>query len=357
VSDNGIGIPKKAQKELFKLYYRANNAINARIPGSGIGLMLTRHLVNMHGGKISFTSLENEGSVFRLKFPILHISEETSAPPDRKPECETPNLFVSQEVSFDNHTVMPKTQLKILIAEDDYELRKYLVQSLGSIYITNEAEDGQEALEMIESNKYDLILSDVMMPRLRGDDLCRRIKENFDTSHIPVILLTALSDKVNTINGLEAGADSYVSKPFDIEVILARINNIFRNRALLRENLLKGVNPASEKVFINNLDQTFVQNLMDIVNKELSNPEFSINELCREVGMSRTLLYEKIKALTNLAPNEFIRINRMNRALELLKTGQYSINEVGFMVGFQDSKYFSTAFKKFFGKSPKQFLP
>jgi signal transduction histidine kinase/ligand-binding sensor domain-containing protein/DNA-binding response OmpR family regulator len=360
VSDNGIGIPRKAQKELFKLYYRANNAVNARIPGSGIGLMLTQHLVNIHGGKISFSSLENEGSVFRLKFPVLEKPEKEaleSVSYIHKTENTTIDHFVNEEITSGNLTAMPKSQLRILIAEDDNELRKYLTRSLGSFYITSEAKDGQEALEMIQANKYDLILSDVMMPKLRGDELCRKIKENFDTSHIPVILLTALSDKSNTISGLEAGADNYVNKPFDIEVILARINNIFKNRSLLRDNLLKGISPSSEKVFINNLDQTFVQHLMDIVNRELSNPDFSINELCREVGMSRTLLYEKIKALTNLAPNEFIRINRMNKALELLKTGQYSINEVGFMIGFQDSKYFSTAFKKFFGKSPKQFLP
>jgi signal transduction histidine kinase/ligand-binding sensor domain-containing protein/DNA-binding response OmpR family regulator len=360
VADNGIGIPKKAQKELFKLYYRADNAINTRIPGSGIGLMLTQHLVNMHGGKISFTSFENEGSAFRLKFPVLEKNVESAVDSGLfSPSTENENVdhLISDEIFSNKKSVLPKTQLRILIAEDDYELRKYLAKSLSSIYITSEAEDGLQALEMVQSHKFDLVLSDVMMPKLRGDDLCRKIKQNFDTSHIPVILLTALSDKVNTISGLEAGADNYVSKPFDIDVILARINNVFRNRELLRENLLKGISPKSEKVFINNLDQAFVQNLMAIVNKELSNPDFSINDLCREVGMSRTLLYEKIKALTNLAPNEFIRINRMNQAIELLKSGRYSINEVGFMVGFQDSKYFSTAFKKFFGKSPKQFLP
>jgi signal transduction histidine kinase/ligand-binding sensor domain-containing protein/DNA-binding response OmpR family regulator len=360
VLDNGIGIPKKAHNELFKLYYRAENAINTRIPGSGLGLMLTQHLVHMHGGKISFSSTENEGSVFRLKFPVVDKGAAASfnqMSSTQFTDIEKKETPIVKEHHVGKAPIMPKTQLKILIAEDDYELRKYLANSLNTYYIISEAADGLEAFEMIQKEKYDLILSDVMMPKLRGDELCRKIKENIDTSHIPVILLTALSDKANTISGLEAGADNYVNKPFDIEIINARIENIFKNRALLRDNMLKGINPSPENVFINNLDKEFIQELMLIVNRELANPEFSINEMCREVGMSRTLLYEKIKALTNLAPNEFIRINRMNKAIELLKTGQYSINDVAYMVGFQDSKYFSTAFKKFFGKSPKQFLP
>jgi signal transduction histidine kinase/DNA-binding response OmpR family regulator/ligand-binding sensor domain-containing protein len=358
LTDTGIGIPRKDQKNLFNMYYRAENAINSRKPGSGLGLIMVQNLVKMHGGKITLNSQEDIGSTFTLTFPINNKKHLESARID----------FESQHAEkFENKPVVwyeklqskisqnPKTQLKILVVEDDDELRDYLSCSLSSDYFITEAQDGQIAYDLIQKEKYDLIISDVMMPSMRGDELCRIIKTNIDTSHIPVILLTALADKKNTLLGLEAGADNYVNKPFDIEVIKARINNILYNRQLIKETLLKGIEPNSDKVHINNIDKSIIKTILAIVEKELSNTEFSITDLCREAAMSRTLLYEKIKVHTGLAPNEFIRIIRLNKAMDLLKSGEYSINEIAFKVGFQDSKYFSTSFKKFFGKSPKEF--
>ncbi|MFA9391586.1 MAG: two-component regulator propeller domain-containing protein [Prolixibacteraceae bacterium] len=359
VIDNGIGIPKKNQKELFKLYYRAENAINSRNPGSGIGLMLTQHLVKMHHGKISFYSQENKGSEFKIRFPKGRINKGIAIPHAMAVDKLKSENYIypaqKEQVTLEPSS-LPGSLKKILVVEDDDDLRNYFENSLKSKYLIYTAADGEIALQMIENESFDLVLSDVMMPNLRGDEMCRRIKENINTSHLPVILLTALSDSKNTISGLEAGADNYVNKPFDIEVIHARIENIFKNRALLRENLLRGSSDPAEKVEISNLDQVFVQKLMEILNKEIANPDFSVDVLCQEVGMSRTPLYKKIKDLTNLSPTEFIRINRMNRAIDLLKSGKYSISEVGIQVGFDDSKYFSTAFKKFFGKSPKHYL-
>jgi signal transduction histidine kinase/ligand-binding sensor domain-containing protein/DNA-binding response OmpR family regulator len=358
ISDTGIGIPPKEQKNLFKMYYRAENAVNSRKPGSGLGLIMVENLVKMHGGKISFVSQENIGSTFTLIFPRNktrhNIIAKTYSEPllnDRIPN--KPVIWYNKLQS--KISQKPINNIKVLIVEDDDELRDYLTCSLSNTYYISEASDGQIAYDLIQKEKFDLVISDVMMPVMNGDELCRRIKNNIDTSHIPVILLTALSDKKSTIIGLGSGADNYVNKPFDIDVIKARIENILFNRQLIKESLLKGVTPNTEKVFINNLDKTIIKTILEIVEKELSNSEFSITDLCREAAMSRTLLYEKIKVHTGLAPNEFIRIIRLNKAMDLLKEGEIPINEIAFKVGFQDSKYFSTAFKKFFGQSPKHY--
>jgi signal transduction histidine kinase/DNA-binding response OmpR family regulator/ligand-binding sensor domain-containing protein len=358
ISDTGIGIPKKEQKNLFRMYYRAANAINSRKSGTGIGLMLVENLVKLHGGSITFTSLENKGTSFLLSFPIKSPSGKSEVRTEFQVHPSDDifqNINSKEDVAYSIVSVAHESQTKILVVEDEKDLRNYLVSTLSQKYYVYCAEDGEEAYNLVEKEKFDLIISDVMMPKMKGDELCRKIKGNIDTSHIPVILLTALSDKDNTISGFEAGADNYISKPFDIGVIHASIDSILRNRRLISESLLKGIEPSPEKVFINNLDQSLIKNILAIVEKEISNPDFSISDLCRETAMSRTLLYEKIKAHTNLAPNEFIRIIRMNKAMDFLKTGKYSINEIADHVGFQDSKYFSTAFKKFFGKSPKHY--
>lgn len=359
ISDNGIGIPKKDRRNLFKMYYRAENAVNSKISGTGIGLMLVQSLVRLHKGKIGYSSQENKGSTFSISIPRILVSKHinnqnipitTNEPlPEKLIADKVIALSQIPEISNSNR------EFKILIVEDDSELRNYLVFTLGKQFRVTCAEDGLIALNFVEKEKFDLIISDVMMPNLAGDELCRRIKTNIKISHIPVILLTALRDKKSTISGLEAGADVYIEKPFDIDIVYARINGILKNRQLISEYLLKGVLPGSDKVAINNLDKTFIKEILTIVERELANPEFSIDNLCRETAMSRTLLYNKIKVHTNLAPNEFIRIIRMNKAMDLLKTGKFSIGEIAEKVGFPDSKYFSTAFKKFFGKSPKHY--
>ena len=358
LSDTGIGIPKKDRKNLFKMYYRADNAINSRKPGSGIGLMLIQNLVRLHRGKICFTSTVDLGSTFILSFPRKIVSKKFSLRPYFSVDKKNPTLqtrSLGNDITPDHFTENPSSKIKLLIVEDDSELRNYLVHTLGKQFHVCSTEDGQIAAGMVQKENFDLVISDVMLPNLRGDELCRIIKSNIESSHIPVILLTALSDKQNTIIGLEAGADSYIHKPFDIDIVNSQIGNILKNRQLICESLLRGVNPNPDKVAINNLDKALIKEILNIVERELSNPEFSITNLCRETAMSRTLLYTKIKVHTGLAPNEFIRIIRMNRAMDLLKSGQYTISEIANIVGFHDSKYFSTSFKKFFGKSPSHY--
>jgi signal transduction histidine kinase/ligand-binding sensor domain-containing protein/DNA-binding response OmpR family regulator len=358
ISDTGIGIPKKDRKNLFKMYYRAENAVNSKVSGTGIGLMLVLNLVRMHSGKISYTSQEAKGSTFFVSFPRKLVSKNnlTETFPAIVKDATHGKELIDNKIEVSQIQEISKRQFKILIVEDDSELRNYLSITLGKQFRITCAEGGITALELVHKERFDLVISDIVMPDLRGDELCRKIKTNFDTSHIPVILLTALSDKESTIRGLEAGADVYIEKPFDIDIVNARINSILKNRQLISEYLAKGVYPNTDKVSINNLDEKFIKEILNIVERELANPEFSIDSLCRETAMSRTLLFNKIKVHTNLAPNEFIRIIRMNRALDLLKTGKLAIGEIAERVGFTDSKYFSTAFKKFFGKSPRHYL-
>ena len=214
--------------------------------------------------------------------------------------------------------------------------------------------DGGKALETAREINPDIIISDIVMPVLEGDELCRILKSSVDTSHIPIILLTALSERENIIFGLEAGANDYIIKPFDLSVLKVRIRNILQNRQHLRETVLAMDAQPEETDYTSQLDKEFLDKVMKVIEEELSDSEFSINDFCRMLGMSRTSVYNKIKTLTGQGPNDFIRIVRLNKAKELLVSRKYSIGEVANMVGFSDPKYFSTCFKKQFGTSPSK---
>ena len=225
---------------------------------------------------------------------------------------------------------------------------------LSKHYNVLTAKNGIEALEVMKEYEADIIVSDVMMPEMDGLELCRVVKGNLDTSHIPIILLTALSERENIIFGLEAGANDYIIKPFDLSVLKVRIRNILQNRQHLRETVLAMDAQPEETDYTSQLDKEFLDKVMKVIEEELSDSEFSINDFCRMLGMSRTSVYNKIKTLTGQGPNDFIRIVRLNKAKELLVSRKYSIGEVANMVGFSDPKYFSTCFKKQFGTSPSK---
>jgi len=339
VKDTGIGIPSHDQKHLFKEFYRAGNAVNSKESGSGIGLVLIRKLVKLHKGQITYSSAENVGSSFIVTFPtfaeLLNPTEETN-------RDEKPRMNPSQEKEL------------LLLAEDDDEMRDFLTESLSQEYRVVSFSDGKVALEQAKELNPDIVISDIILPTMRGYDICRELKSSMETSHIPVILLTALNEKENIIMGLEAGADDYIIKPFDSMVLKARIRNVLQTREKLRKMILSAETGLEEINYSNQLDKEFLDKAIELIEAELSNPEFSINDFCRALGMSRTSAYNKIKTLTNQGPNDFIRIIRLNKARELLKSKRYSIGEVSVMVGFSDPKYFSTSFKKQFGISPSK---
>ena len=347
VTDTGIGIPKEEQRNIFHEYYRAQNAANFEETGSGIGLMITRRLVKQHHGDIAFSSVEGKGTTFIVTFPQKIKSGIVV-------ESEKDESDVSAATVCLQNNVDDAEKNVLLLAEDDSDMREYLINSLSSEYKVIGVSDGGKALEMAREINPDIIISDVVMPVLEGDELCRILKSSVDTSHIPVILLTALSERENIIFGLEAGASDYIIKPFDLSVLKVRIRNILQSRQHLRDTVLSLDAQPEDTDYTSQLDKEFLDKVMAVIQDELSNSDFSINDFCRMLGMSRTSVYNKIKTLTGQGPNDFIRNVRLNKAKELLKLRKYSIGEVSTMVGFSDPKYFSTCFKKQFGVSPSK---
>lgn len=391
VKDNGIGIPRKAQRYIFSNFYRAENAVNSKETGSGIGLPLTRRLMKLHKGHISFSSNEGEGSTFLLTFRkgnrhlakyIVPARIDTSIISATEPVTEViePSDLLSDvpdlsdtdlsDTDTNNAPQTDKSKERIMIVEDNDELRFYLKKTFAPIYSVIDKPDGESALEYLKDKSVELIISDVMMPGIQGDELCRRIKSDFATSHIPVILLTAKTEKDAILEGLESGADDYLTKPFDTEILKTKIKGVLQNRKIMREYFLShslspvpaAATPNEEKEnaecaasLLSPMDKEFLERCTRLVTENLANPDFTINQLCREVALSRTLFYEKLKALTGQAPTEFIKLLRMTEAANLLKQ-QIPVQEVALLVGFTDAKYFSTAFKKHYGVSPSKFL-
>lgn len=360
IKDTGIGIPASEQSKLFKLHFRASNAINSKVTGSGIGLMLVGKLVSLHGGKISVDSVEHQGTTIKIVFPkknktSQNISDEAPSKFEAlAPVLPTPNVPAKTTATIDNPNLR-----RILVVEDNDELRSYLVSSLSSIYNVQACANGKEALIIIKEYWPELVLSDIMMPEMRGDELCVAIKSDIEISHIPVLLLTALGEENNILDGLSIGADEYLIKPFSVKILRANIANLLANRELLRmryANLdieAKSMVPSANGT--NSLDWKFISNVKKIVDENINNPEFSVNVLCESSGMSRTSFYCKLKALTGQSPTEFIRVMRLKRATELLKEGEYAINEISDMVGFSETKYFREVFKKYYKMSPSRY--
>lgn len=375
VKDTGIGIPASEQKRLFKVHFRGSNAINAKITGSGIGLLLVSKLVRLHKGKLAFSSTEGKGTCLKITFPkgksayknFLQPGTTTAATSATTP-ATTPLLqpiatgapTAGHAKSEDKPTSHAK-RAKILIVEDNDDLREYLQRTLSEDYTTQICTNGKQALNIIGGFMPDLILSDIMMPEMRGDELCQHVKENIETSHIPVVLLTALNSDQHIIEGLKTGADEYIVKPFNLGVLRATIANLLANRALLRNKYAHlDLSDAQHDLEClncsNDLDWKFIATIKQQVEQHMDDPNFNVDMLCTLMNMSRTSFYNKIKALTDQAPADYIRIIKLNRAIQLLKEQKYTITEISEMTGFNDAKYFREVFKKYFKVSPTQYI-
>ena len=358
ISDTGIGISASDQKKMFKQLFRGQNAINQRITGSGIGMLQTYRLVKRHLGTITVASEENKGTTFHLRFPTDHkkyIHHKDTVSNESVP------YFIPEPTDNSSYKPSPQTAPSLLIVEDNPDLRNFLRQSLAESYRITEAQNGQEALETIAQEQPDLIISDIMMPVMRGDDLCQTLKDNMETSHIPIILLTALGDRESILHGLNVKADSYVVKPFDIDILKANIASVLTNKEILRkrfsqldyqtENLPKEVQETPGL----SLDQEFLEKITKLVIKNLGK-DFNVDDLCLEMGMSRSSLYNKVKALTDHSPSDFIRQTRLKEGASLLRSKKYTVAEVSDMLGFSDPKYFTDIFKKYYGVTPSTYM-
>ena len=369
VKDTGIGIPASEQKKLFRMHFRGSNAINSKVTGSGIGLLLVWKLVRLHKGKINFNSTEGKGSCIKVIFPKKekYYRKAVHSPKPGSEKVVYTESGVPKNISLSTvyDTARQKQQQngdlpKILIVEDNDELREYLRNTLSDDYIIQVCSDGKQALDIVKEYMPNMIISDIMMPEMRGDELCHRLKNDIETSHIPIILLTALNNDRNIIEGLKTGADEYIVKPFNIGILRATIANILTNRSLLRHKYanLELNDEESDTACINcstDIDWKFISTVKKSVEDNMDNSSFTVDVLCNLLNMSRTSFYNKIKALTDQAPADYIRLIRLKRAAQLLKEQQHSITEVAEMTGFSDAKYFREVFKKHFNVSPSQY--
>ena len=341
--DNGFGIPEKEQKLIFSRFTRGTNINNKGISGSGIGLMISKKIVELHGGNIKFISKENLGSTFTvvLKMGSEHYNENEIL-------IENSNLF--EPISLEDSITDNK---RILLVEDNKDLRLIIKAELEKKYIVLDAPNGKEALLIALAKNPDLIITDVMMPDMGGKELCNIIKTNFQTSHIPIIMISALSGLDDKIEGLEIGADAYLEKPFNMKILIAMANNLINSRQAINEIL----SPTSKgKIKSKSADENFLSDVVDIIKSNITNSEFSINLISDKTGLSRSNLFRKLKGLTNMSPVDLVIKIKLNHASELLKANNsIRISDVAYASGFNNPKYFSTLFKKHYGKSPKEY--
>lgn len=356
VSDNGVGIPKEKQGELFSRFMQSGFSHNS----VGIGLHLTYELVNVHKGSISFDENEGGGSVFTVILPldssvygkndflVSSILQEESFVHE---QCDT---YLT--VNHDSVTPDPLNKKRILIIEDDGDVRKFLETELGIYFEIISEPDGLSGLQKAQSFEVDLIICDVLMPGMNGFDVTRKLKRDFETSHIPIILLTAMSTSENKLKGVESGADAYITKPFSSRLLLARIFQLIEQREKLKRKFSNDPAMTSQALCSTELDRKFGEKLQTILEKQLDNPEFTIEDFASAVGVSRAAFFRKVKGVTGYTPNEYMRILRMKRAMELLQEGIYNVSEIAYKVGMNDPLYFSKCFKSHFGAPPSAYL-
>jgi CheY-like chemotaxis protein/anti-sigma regulatory factor (Ser/Thr protein kinase) len=357
VKDQGIGIGKKAQRKLFREFYRSENAVNSKIVGSGIGLLLAKNYVALHKGTITCVSEKNVGSCFKIIIPFKEVVEESV--PNRITELipVSESTQQIQPLPLLPQESVKKVDMHILVVEDNDDLRDFMQYPLAEAFEVQTAEDGEQAWKIIQKQQPDLVVSDVMMPNMDGFELCRLMKSTYETSHIPIILLTSLTEKAQQLHGLGLGADDYLTKPFDMTLLAQRIKSIIQNRKTVREKALKIIGEnRDEPILSNELNDRFVKKAVEVVHRHIADSAFGKDEFASAMNVSSSLLYKKIKAFTDQSPVDFIKTIRLNYALELLQSHKYTVTEAGELCGFSSVGYFSTVFRKHFGKSPTEIV-
>ncbi|RPH74857.1 response regulator, partial [bacterium] len=350
ISDTGMGVPGEKAGRLFESFYQADSGISSD-QGTGLGLSLVKEFVKLHDGDITVESEQGKGTCFTLVFPV---KTDKKIPGDEIKAGD--DLAPSQSVLPGRLTDdMTGEKATIFIAEDDDDLRFYLKDNLKEQYSIYEAANGNEAAAIIMKILPDLIISDIIMPGLDGIELCRRIKADKSTCHIPVILLTALAREEKQFESLETGADDCITKPFNFQLLEARINNLITNRRNLRKAFKNNIPIEPRDIAITSRDDQFIRKALDLVEENMSKTDYTVEELSQDLGLSRTLLYKKILTLTGKPPHEFIRLLRLKRAAQLLQKSQLNVSEVAFRVGFNDPKYFRKHFKNEFGMLPSAY--
>ena len=370
VKDNGPGIPKESQKNLFKRFYEGDYRKFNTI-GTGIGLSLVRDLVTLHHGSISVESEEGKGAAFKIQFPVHRFAysedeiddavtlldsdgidavQEDVVITDAQADILEENLIpVEQSAAEKSHT--------LLLVEDNEDLLGLMVKLLGGDYTIHTATNGKEALEVVELEDIDLIVSDVMMPVMDGIEFCRNIKGNFDTSRIPLILLTAKKQEEDRVEAYESGADAFITKPFNLSVLHARIGNLLKSRERVMKDFKKQLVFEAKELNYTSMDEDFLQRAIDCVNRHLDDPNFDQTQFLEEMNTTKSTFFRKLKSLTGLTYVSFIRNIRMKAACRIMEEKKHvRISELTYAVGYNDPRYFSSIFKKEIGMQPSEYM-
>lgn len=358
VADTGVGIPQEKRAQLFSRFMQSSYTGES----FGIGLHLTHELVRTHHGEITYQENEGGGSVFVVTIPLQKDCYEASDflvknSPILKADL-TKERDGQEEKTTDAVPSAPSAPLNrrtILLIEDDNDVREFLLSELESCFDLKVASDGKAGIAMAKELDVDLIVSDVMMPGMNGFELTKRLKNSFETSHIPIILLTALSTDENVLEGTESGADAYITKPFSPQLLMARILQLLNQREILRQKFGKVPQEIRSAMLRNEQDSLFVKRLDSIVYSRLGEQDLSADKVAGLLHLGRTIFYKKVRGTTGYTPNEYIRVIRLRKAAELLKEGEKNVSEVAYAVGFDNPYYFSKCFKEQFGMPPSQY--
>ncbi len=358
IEDNGIGISPEELPYIFEKFYQAASSGKITSPGTGIGLSLTKALVELHQGTITVTSVPDKATIFSILIPVdahvYEVDESVAIPKEVVNDIyRVDDIQIPEEPSEVGEEC---DKSKILLVEDNDELREYLVSELRSEFTVVEAKDGAEGLDLSLAISPDLIISDIMMPVKNGIELCRDVKTDLNTSHIPFILLSAKATIEDQIAGIETGADVYLPKPFSIRFLVAQIHQLIDSRRQLCARFSQDVYLTPGKAATNALDQEFLQKAIDYVVANLQDTQLGVDSLAGIFNISRMQVYRKIKALTGKSVVEFIRMVRMKEAIKLMDTHRYTLAEIAFEVGFNSASYFTKRFKEEYGKTPSEYL-
>ncbi len=364
ITDTGIGIDSESMKNIFNRFYQVEHEAQSQniTPSTGIGLALTKNILALHSATIKVDSEQGKGSIFTvtLKKGNKHFSEKQKVTTDKS---ETP--AVTQSIMPDKKFIDEIIQTyhknenknySILIVEDNEELRDMQKRIFEPLYKVYTAKDGEEGLQKAIDLQPSIILSDLMMPKMSGSEMCEKIKSNFAVCHIPVVLLTAQTAMEYNLEGLRLGADDYITKPFNVKILIMRCNNLVNGRKMLQEKYSQQMEISPKMIATNQLDREFIEKAHSIIDKHLDNPDFDINTFSNEMALGRTSLFSKIKGVTGHTPNDFIINYKMKKATELLINHlEYNISDISYMLGFSTPKYFAKCFKEHLGTSPSIF--
>ncbi len=355
VADNGKGVPKEQREHLFVRFQQINYTSN----GTGVGLHFTSELLKVHKGRIKYIESEWGGACFEVSIPLSDSAYSQEDIMKDENILYTPENVSTDHIkdikSFDSPIGKPYKEYDIMVVEDDDDVREFIVDQLSEYFTVLSATNGAEGLEKIAERQPNIIVSDVMMPEIDGFELTKRIKDRAETSHIPVVLLTAHSSEQHQLEGVKMGADDYVTKPFSIEYLVTRILKLIEQREKLQQKFMTEPGLKQLNTNFTDRDKVFLNKLHNIIEKNIDNSEFTVEDFAQALSMARTNFYKKVKGLTGHSPNEYLRIIRMKKAAELLLTTDMNVGEISYQIGFNDQFHFSKIFKSQFGVSPLQY--